>query len=895
MEQSEMTQGTKGTKLVDTRTFTRPKKRGMLENDYEGAHHSGVNLQVGGLVTSMRRSLIGETSPPSSFCSSVDSMNEEMLNSLINSGDFNNVSFFMENMEDSTNINFNGYSLEDAIKDRHFLETLTSCEDQSLSKDASISRTDDHVVSAESSDSNPLIDVTMRLNPNFEGTFVTKDTTFNISNEICGPTPTGNETYNLMGNTTIEISPVRSHEKDVVQTTFKCDTPKRNTTFGILPEKETSIGATFLGENHINQTYIELKNGSEPLKTDQPEKVDKKTPDSSEWCYQSTPLKFSKKETHRRINLSPIKCDQSVMNVSKEGNFEKFLQEATNQAFTPDKMIEKPRFDTSPDDEVVELRRLPIPINLLREDERQSLKNFEEYEKTLMQDVDSNDREFDDVLNRFATLDIQQSNEKMRQSLDSIKKRHSLVNLEKQQQEEVAKLEDGRFVDSNKLSESMGKSRRLLSRRSRIYDDVSNSLNHTQDTESVPEEQKQPDVGAESERTPTKGNRDRFKTIRIIRPLDQNSPRLPDAGDTTVVIEPPEPAVEPEEQPRHVELERNQTFKKPAPTRNLPRPRYFKSALAKPISQQKFNSADDLLDSEEPQMRNISQQPLKSPMGTKSKSIHNLLSGQRSLASMEKLNHPYQCDFKSSAEALHKTQSNSKLSLAPSSKFGKSNQSLARPSSRAPDVERPWKMDEELVLCPYNRTHLISPLRMPQHLLKCKRSHPDVHLVACDYNALHLVKPEALNAHYETCIDFKRKIKKDGNDQFLENTFMGNNPPSSIGTATIRNNTKKLGLIRPSSGYYSYSVRRNDSDTESGRYSPQSLSSSASSNVSEVPQNQDATFDSHQTYNSLQPDIAKRPGSVISKVPRPTGLRLPSNFRSGGTSALPRSTGIPRR
>ncbi|XP_055686334.1 uncharacterized protein LOC129791818 isoform X2 [Lutzomyia longipalpis] len=818
-KQSEMTQGTKGTKLVDTRTFTRPKKRGMLENDHEGAHHSGVNLQVGGLVTSMRRSLIGETSPPSSFCSSVDSMNEEMLNSLINSGDFNNVSFFMENMEDSTNINFNGYSLEDAIKDRHFLETLTSCEDQSLSKDASISRTDDHVVSAESSDSNPLIDVTMRLNPNFEGTFVTKDTTFNISNEICGPTPTGNETYNLMGNTTIEISPVRSHEKDVVQTTFKCDTPKRNTTFGILPEKETSMGATFLGENHINQTYIELKNGSEPLKTDQPEKVDKKTPDSSEWCYQSTPLKFSKKETHRRINLSPIKCDQSVMNVSKEGNFEKFLQEATNQAFTPDKMIEKPRFDTSPDDEVVELRRLPIPINLLREDERQSLKNFEEYEKTLMQDVDSNDREFDDVLNRFATLDIQQSNEKMRQSLDSIKKRHSLVNLEKQQQEEVAKLEDGRFVDSNKLSESMGKSRRLLSRRSRIYDDVSNSLNHTQDTESVPEEQKQPDVGAESERTPTKGNRDRFKTIRIIRPLDQNSPRLPDAGDTTVVIEPPEPAVEPEEQPRHVELERNQTFKKPAPTRNLPRPRYFKSALAKPISQQKFNSADDLLDSEEPQMRNISQQPLKSPMGTKSKSIHNLLSGQRSLASMEKLNHPYQCDFKSSAEALHKTQSNS-LSLAPSSKFGKSNQSLARPSSRAPDVERP-KIDTK--------------------------------------------------------------------------AFMGNNPPSSIGTATMRNNTKKLGLIRPSSGYYSYSVRRNDSDTESGRYSPQSLSSSASSNVSEVPQNQDATFDSHQTYNSLQPDIAKRPGSVISKVPRPTGLRLPSNFRSGGTSALPRSTGIPRR
>uniref|UniRef100_A0A1L8DD68 Putative serine-rich adhesin for platelets-like isoform x1 n=1 Tax=Nyssomyia neivai TaxID=330878 RepID=A0A1L8DD68_9DIPT len=795
-KQNDVTQGTKGTKLVDTRTFTRPKKRGMLEHEYD--HHPGINLQVGGLVTSMRRSLIGETSPPSSFCSSVDSMNAEMMNSLINSGDFNNVSFFMENMEDSASINFNGYKLEDVIKDRHFLETLTSCEDVALSKDASISHTDDHVMSTESSDSNPLIDVTMKLNPNFNGTFVTKDTTFNVSNDIYDPPPAGSETFNLMGDTTIDNYNVRGSSQNA---TFNC-------TFGILPEKEVSLGnATCTGDQLLlNQTYTGPLNGSDS-KTDQPEKVEKKlTPESKEWCY-STPLKTTKKENHRKINLSPIKCDQTIGgNVSSRGgNFEKYLQEATDHAFTPDKTMEKPRFDLSPDEDIVELRRLPIPINMLREDERQSLKNFEEYEKTLMQD---NDREFDDVLNRFATMNIQQSNEKMRQSLDSIKKRHSLVNMEKQQQEEVAKLDADRCVDSNKLSESMGKSRRLLSRRSRIYDEVNSSLNHSAENIDVVAEEKP------EERSPVKGNRDRFKTIRIIRPQDENSPRLPDAGDTTVVIEPmEEPTIT-----RNVELERNQTFKKPAPTRNLPRPRYFKSALTKPISYQKFNSADDLLDTEETQLSNTTQ-TIQSPMGTKSKSIHNLLSGQKSLASMEKLNRAGS-DFKSSAETLHKTQSSSKLSLAPSSRFGKSNQFLAPQSSRqqVADVERP------------------------------------------------------------------RNDTK---------AFLGN-IPNSIGTAAMRNNnTKKLGLVRPSSGYYSYSVRRNDSDTESGRYSPQSLSSSASSNVSEVPQNPDATFDTHQIHNSL--DVTKRPGAVVTKVPRPTGLRLPSNFRAGGASALPRPSGIPRR
>ncbi|GAB0089542.1 hypothetical protein DMENIID0001_041070 [Sergentomyia squamirostris] len=775
-KQNEMTLvGTKGTKLVDTRTFTRPKKRGGFgENDQEPSTPigSGINLQVGGLVTSMRRSLIGETSPPSSFCSSVDSMHDEMLNSLITSGDFNNVSFFMENLEDSPNINFNGYKLEDVIRDRKFLDNLTLSEDQTFSKDASILRTDDMVISGDSSDSNPLINVTMKLNPEFEGTFLGKDNTFNIStggNDV----PRGSETFNLMGDTTI-VMPT----KEEVNATYDCDSGKKNMTF----------------------TCEEI-----PAKVDVPEK---KTPESG-WCYQSTPMKSSvKKEIQRRCNLSPIKCDPSISSpfsgsLSKEGNFEKYLQEATDQAFTPDKLMKKSPFqspekeiEVEDDNEVVERRRLPIPIHMLRDDERQSLKNFEEYEKTLLMQDTTTDRDFDDVLNRFGTMSIRQNNEKMRQSLDSIKKRHSLVNLEKQQQEEMSRAMD------NKLSDSLSKSRRLLSRRSRIYDELH---------ENPPPEKVEPPEPAVEKVSPTK-NRDRFKTIRIIRPLEENPPSLPDAGDTTVDIDPPPPPPE---------------FKKPTiPVRNIPKPRYFKSALVKPICQQKFSSADDLLDSEEADVDKT--QSLKSPMGIKSKSIHNLLSGQRSLASMEKLTN--QCDYKSSSETINKTHPNSKLSLAPSSRFGKSNQSLDRltsasrqPQSQSSDSDR-YKID--------TRNHL-------------------------------------------------------GNNQ------------SNL--AKMRCQPKRPGLVRPSSGYYSYSVRRNDSDTESGRYSPQSLSSSSASskgsiNVPEVPSTiQDTTFDSHKTYSSLQPDATKLPASVLSKVPRPTGLRLPSNFRAGASSALPRATGIPRR
>lgn len=159
-------------KLVDTRTFTRPKKQRtpFLNETITLLHESPppsqqnttmVNLQIGGLVTttpkpdpamasfamthsSMQKSLIGDTSPPSSICSTNVEMsasatpNTMMMmmggsgNSLITSNDFANENMFFlaptANGSDDTVTkpsSYNGYNMEDVMKDRDFLQNLT--------------------------------------------------------------------------------------------------------------------------------------------------------------------------------------------------------------------------------------------------------------------------------------------------------------------------------------------------------------------------------------------------------------------------------------------------------------------------------------------------------------------------------------------------------------------------------------------------------------------------------------------------------------------------------------------------------------------------------------------------------------------------------------------------
>lgn len=233
----------------------------------------------------------------------------------------------------------------------------------------------------------------------------------------------------------------------------------------------------------------------------------------------------------------------------KEVQDEKTIQERRGQQLQTDQSPAD-EYQSSPElEDVPEIRqREPVPVDMLRPEERQSLVNFEEYEKSLqLLDDNRNEREFDDMLASINTVDMRRSTEKMRQSLDSIKKRHSLINYERQQEELRKKVNDiDQEINNLTMGESGGGgggSARLLNRRSRLFEEKqlqeqaneekNNIMNRTMDlnTTNTLLEQKEATV-AERRSVPDKRDRDRFKTIKIFRKtLNSN---IPDADETSV-------------------------------------------------------------------------------------------------------------------------------------------------------------------------------------------------------------------------------------------------------------------------------------------------------------------------------------------------------------------------
>lgn len=327
-----------------------------------------------------------------------------------------------------------------------------------------------------------------------------------------------------------------------------------------------------------------------------------------------------------------------------------------------DDLQSSPEFEDVPE---IRQKEPGVPVDMLRPEERQSLVNFEEYEKSLqLLDDNRNEREFDDMLASINTQDMRRSGEKMRQSLDSIKKRHSLINYERQQEELRRKVNDIDQEINNLTMEGSGSGPRLLNRRSRLFDEQQhqqmqeNVMNRTMDLNTATTLQVDSNgAGAERRAVPEKRDRDRFKTIKICRKTVNSN--IPDADETSIdgrlegEVDDQEP--EPEPEPVRVPPAIQRGLQRPS--RILARPK-FASGLQRPshlgITAQKASSADDLLDSrrgeeedEEAMMgdqrmrREVSQErgqsvqrtipsrmttgKLKSPMGVKSKSIHNLM------------------------------------------------------------------------------------------------------------------------------------------------------------------------------------------------------------------------------------------------------------------------------
>lgn len=358
----------------------------------------------------------------------------------------------------------------------------------------------------------------------------------------------------------------------------------------------------------------------------------------------------------------------------------------------------------------------PLAIMNLRDEERQSLKNFEDFENTLLLlESNKNEDEFDDLLNSFSSNVRSPSTYKVRQSLDNIKKRHSLINLEKQHQDELNREKSSNTSlnlsnkgdatlthDRNKLNDSFNKTalvssasscgERLL-RRSRLYDDmistsgssgnennymntsgssVSSNDNNKQMHESnaidAPNKRNQSYLLKDIEKTDnlnefnadeyqanplndagneTKtNNRDRFKTIRIFKKPPENAVQVPDSDTTYAPAEILEHFSQKNvNSPKamatnNYHLNENQkndgkaintmTFKKSA----LARPKYL-SGISKRDTYAKSSSHEILSHgtyqpeeyANDTKSQNVP--PLKSPMGIKSKSTHNLVTTNR--------------------------------------------------------------------------------------------------------------------------------------------------------------------------------------------------------------------------------------------------------------------------
>ncbi|RUS71863.1 hypothetical protein EGW08_020372 [Elysia chlorotica] len=62
-------------------------------------------------------------------------------------------------------------------------------------------------------------------------------------------------------------------------------------------------------------------------------------------------------------------------------------------------------------------------------------------------------------------------------------------------------------------------------------------------------------------------------------------------------------------------------------------------------------------------------------------------------------------------------------------------------------------MEDDMLMCPYDSSHLINVLRMPRHLLRCRKNHPSMDLKVCPFNGFHEVPAPELRYHMEHCPD----------------------------------------------------------------------------------------------------------------------------------------------
>ncbi|XP_064548517.1 myb-like protein P isoform X3 [Drosophila montana] len=528
---------------LNSKTFTRPKRRSQAaanletqfthasqtQNNTSPTTNSGslmLSLEIGGLVTNMHKSFLQDTSPPSSICTSIS--NGCMNSSLISSADFTNLNFLqsinsLEPTESdpadhnlttaATLINEGGYTLSDMIRDRKVLESLSMSGDGTLIKDSHIGQIDDislttlsKTASGCSTMDNSTDSVSMPNEIQVQAQAPAHPqsqlcTTMVLSEEMIGDT-----TFSLVDSLTSRTTTESMCEGET-NSTFK-----RPTAISTAVLNETQL----LAGRQINSTFTENCHTPEAARCDTPENLENKL---SSVQMQSTPLTTASSRSqynsnnnnnnNKPLSYTPtLKGRDEIINISPivgSTTPHKSRQQLNHTYEPPTAILKDLQLEVAPGGfdsqqfvvntmqllEQIEQPTLDETYNK-SEDHRQMqcVMDLAEAEVELLAQQ-GDEEQFENMLAELGKVNILNAEQlKMQKSLDSIKRRfhkdeESHIQPEQQQQQ----IEDVQHITppssqsqlTSSHSQSSSSSERLLSRRSRLYDDVNLSAMHNSD------------------------------------------------------------------------------------------------------------------------------------------------------------------------------------------------------------------------------------------------------------------------------------------------------------------------------------------------------------------------------------------------------------------------------
>lgn len=588
----------------NSKTFTRPKRRNLDFSQNGAGNDSGVGtgsvagapamlqLEIGGLVTTnMHKSFLQDTSPPSSICSSMNT--ERMNNSLITSADFTNLNFLQSTigLEQDPNLtttltnqttdnmgiggSIGGYTLSDMIRDRKALESLTMCEDDgTLIKDSHIGQIDEISLTLSKTASGCS---TMDNSTDSMSIPLAADRTMPVvvsavcpalqRTMILGEEMIGDTTFNLVDSLTTSALQSESESLPVDgNATFKRPTASATTA------DETQV----LTGRQMNTTFTDGCNTPEG-RCETPENIDRKlalltmesstplTTNMRSHCYHNnnnnnkagyTPTLKGRGD----MNLSPIvgATPQKPTGTAPGRLNNTFEPVAKTAPFNGEKFV----LDTM---ELLEQIEQPLDgtYNLQMSEQHRQMQcvmDLAEAEVEMLAQQ-GDEEQFENMLAELGKVNtLNEEQLKMQKSLDTIKRRFHRDEAEAEEREEELQQSAAEKVDTPVLNQSHSSSNssggggeRLLSRRSRLYDDVNLSAMHGSNGSStstnsasfivqrrdMPQvEQPAPDPDPEPAEEPPKSqvtaetdpasyklperrerDRDRFKTIKISKEM----------------------------------------------------------------------------------------------------------------------------------------------------------------------------------------------------------------------------------------------------------------------------------------------------------------------------------------------------------------------------------------